>query len=305
MINSIFLIKIIHTSYYYLKYEYVIISNYLILLFRIMYICYYLIMKKHIIDKASMLYLSIKFHYHDVTKFMLDIHTSPEIKHPSPNKRSTTPLIYSIDYNNHVATEFLLSYGANVDRTIGESKVTPVYLSVLYTSPKCLDILLRYYPDINMQIDGITSLELALMICCSYTSNVIKNNDKTLLNRGNKYYINLNILESLVSYFMLYETHKRNKNTYGYFKNKSLITGSVFLKRIRDLCNSDIENMKSIIIESHSGSLLSFFDVFINNDVDTLLNHLDNKFIVKLPEFLNVYNNEVRRFIKQVKDMVQ
>ncbi|AYP74080.1 ankyrin repeat protein [Fowlpox virus] len=279
-----------------------IINNYIILLCRIIYTCYYVIKNKGKLDRSSMLYSSIKFYYHDVTAFMLNIGTSPEVAHPSFRKRLiTTPLIYSIDYNNDVAVELLLSYGANVDRYTQESKITPVYVSVLYTRDKCLDILLKYYPNINSQVDDKTPLELALLICYSYTYSIVKGDELlSFYNHKNRYSINLSILYSLVSYFILYKDHNRNKNIDGWLKNKSLILRSVILRQFKNLCETDIRIMKSIRVKNYSNSLISFFDIFVNNDSETLLNNLDDTYINDLPKNLQVYNNKVKTFLESV-----
>ncbi|UOX38561.1 ankyrin repeat protein [Finch poxvirus] len=274
---------------------YINLVNYIVLLCRIIYISFYLIRNKNKIDKTSVLYSSIKFHYYDVTNFILYLGANPEAQHPLLVLK-TTPLIYSIDYNNDIATKLLLSYGADVNRYVEETKITPLYLSVLYSNTKCLDILLSYYPDINYQVDDITVIELSLILCNNFISTVIKGNElSSFYKHRNRYRIHLDILKSLVSHFILYEKHCVNKNT-GYYKNKYLITQSVILKQFRYLCNDDITMMKSITVKNYSNDGLSFFDILVNNDSVALLSNLDNTLITDLQKKLKVYNNKVKLF---------
>ncbi|AAR83639.1 ankyrin repeat protein [Canarypox virus] len=282
---------------------YINLVNYVVLLCRIIYISFYLIRKKNKIDKTSVLYSSIKFHYYDVTNLILYLGANPEAQHPSLVVK-TTPLIYSVDYNNDIAAKLLLSYGANVNRYAEEAKITPLYLSVLYSNLKCLNILLSYYPDINYQVNDMTVIELSLMICNNFMSTVIKGNElSSFYKHRNRYLINVDILKSLVSHFILYEKHYVNKNA-GYYKNKHLIIQSVILKQFRDLCNDDIMMMKSITVKNYSNDMLSFFDILVNNDLISLLNNLDNIPITDLSKKLKVYNNKVKLFTESVTEMV-
>ncbi|ALA62531.1 ankyrin repeat family protein [Turkeypox virus] len=170
------------------------------------------------IDGSSILYISIRFHYNSITKFILDMGINPNIPFVTSNNICLTPLIYAIDYDNVDAFRLLIQYGADINLSTNNLYVTPLYAAVVYKNIDCVNILIDNRVDINVVTSkGITPLEWCIMTCYNELGDMHYIDQVMYLTATS--YANIVILETLTCYFILCDACSLiDKTSYGYKK---------------------------------------------------------------------------------------
>ncbi|QRM15422.1 ankyrin repeat protein [Mudlarkpox virus] len=188
------------------------------------------------------------------------------IKHYSDYINNSTALGNVTCSNDLKMISLLLNIGFDVNGKYYNSS-SLLHLAVIFGKPETVKLLLEYGANPNITDKyGTTPLESALMI----------------FHISNKYRREFSRLMTIDLVFRLYASP--HDNDYSFDKNMYIIQSNSFLRKIKDLCLEEIENMKLIKINS----TYSLHSLLINKNIITVLD--DN------PSFKQIIRNNLCNF---------
>ncbi|QGM48776.1 MPPV-152 ankyrin repeat protein [Magpiepox virus 2] len=188
------------------------------------------------------------------------------IKHYSDYINNSTALGNVTCSNDIKMISLLLNIGFDVNGKYYNSS-SLLHLAVIFGKPETVKLLLEYGANPNITDKyGTTPLESALMVW----------------HISNKYRREFSRLMTIDLVFRLYASP--HDNDYSFDKNMSIIQSNSFLRKIKDLCLEEIENMKFIKINS----TYSLHSLLINKNIITVLD--DN------PSFKQIIRNNLCNF---------
>ncbi|AYP74186.1 ankyrin repeat protein [Fowlpox virus] len=142
----------------------------------------------------------------------------------------------------------LLDMGFNVNTTYYNTS-SLLHLAIMFSSPELVKLLLEYDANPNiMDNHGTTPLESAL----------------TVWHISKKY---RKEFSKIITIDLVYRRYMSPDISHSFIKNMSIIQSNVYLRKIKDVCKQEIENMKSISLNDN----YSLYSLLMESNIITIL----------------------------------